>query len=226
MTKGSIVASLVAFNGTKIGRACKDGYGLLNAWMKSKGDKNDKKYLPFVDEYISELEKVACKIKGNKVIVESGSLKDDFSDTKDFPFEESFVADNNLYVKDLETLKIAFKKHNPTPIERMMGYRLIENGYNFTYQEKVEISGEAQGRKYFLCDFIIDDQMIVIETEGKVHATEDNWLMDMTRQNFLTSMGFYIFRFGWNDVMEVTDKYDIMDFIKELVDLNDIPNRK
>jgi very-short-patch-repair endonuclease len=202
----SIIASLISFNGTKKGQDCKTAEQLVSQWEETKVRKNDTKYLPYFDKYHAKM--LTCAMNLDRFL------------NFDNVFDDAPIGDNkfDFYVSDLKSIKIAFSKHKPTPIERMMGYRLLESGFNFTYQAKIDINGTANGRSYFVCDFVMMDNMIVIETEGKIHCNEENWKKDMSKQNFLTSMGYSLFRFGWDDVMEVRDDYDIVTFITDLID--------
>ena len=210
MGDSTIVASLVAFNGTKKAEQCKTPEELINLWKETKKKKKDTKYLPFFDEYHSKMLVVASKFDRFK------KTEVDFTD---FDLDPEIDNKFDFTVTNLNDLKTVFSQHQPTPIERMMAYRLVENELRFIYQNKVDILGTAEGRKYFVCDFVLTDYKIVIETEGKVHCSEDNWRKDMTRQNFLSSMGYYVFRFGWNDVMDEKPEWDIITFVKDLIDV-------
>ena len=127
-----------------------------------------------------------------------------------------------ILIKDLETYQEFFSAHKLNPLEQVMAIKLLTNGYEFYAQYKIDISEKwiIQGKKYFILDFLLPNNRIVIETDGKIHDNERNYKYDRNRTNALVSMGYRVFRFDWDDVMDKNEKFDIMDFIYEL-ELND-----
>lgn len=129
----------------------------------------------------------------------------------------SIAKDEDILVKDLETLEKTLLKHKLNPLEKMMAVNLLLDlpGYcgtvqEFICQKKIEIDGVCNGRKYFIVDFLIPEYQIVIETDGKIHEKPENIVRDRDRDNFLTGMGYIVFHFTWDEVMKNEEKYDVM----------------
>jgi very-short-patch-repair endonuclease len=117
-------------------------------------------------------------------------------------------------IKNLKDLKLAFKNHKPTPIERVMASCLLTEGYNFIYQFKLNLPDGLDERKYLIIDFVLFDINVAIEVDGKCHITEENWIKDRNKLNILSATGFSVLRFGWDDVMNAEGVLFFLNTIK------------
>lgn len=142
------------------------------------------------------------------------------------PKEKEELEKAPILVEDLKTLRLFLDEHKLNPMEKMMAVRLLINGYKFYCQYKIEAPDgwTIGGRKYFVADFYIPGINTVIETDGKIHETEVNKIKDRSKDNTLASMGYYVFRFVWDDVMETEadDRISVLDFIDALWELKSI----
>src|SRR3990172_4454828 len=102
-------------------------------------------------------------------------------------------------------------KQDSTLIQNL---NLLKHGYEFYVQYKIDCpeGWKLDGRTYFVVDFYIPDYELVIETDGKIHYTEENIIKDRNKDNTLISLGYRIFRFTWDDVMGSNEGFDIFAF--------------
>ena len=112
------------------------------------------------------------------------------------------------------------------PMERVMATNLLSNERQFYIQYRIDVPDEwiIMGKKYFIADFYIPEELLIIETEGKIHYRKENLRYDQARHNTLTALGFYVFHFDWSDVMENSGSLTTDDFIEELSMNNDYEN--
>jgi len=117
-------------------------------------------------------------------------------------------------IKDLDSLREFLIENKLNPLEKVMATELLINGYEFYPQYKIDVpeGWTINGKKYFVADFLIPERSIIIETEGKIHDNERNYQYDRNRFNTLSCLGYRIFRFNWDDVMN-KEGFDIMEFI-------------
>lgn len=125
----------------------------------------------------------------------------------------------NPIVENLDDLRefLAIKKLNP--LEKIMATELLLHNYSFIPQYKVNFpkGWVANNREYFIADFFLPDFDIIIETDGKIHLSEENIIKDRNKDNILVSLGYRVFRFDWDDVMKQIDEWDIFVLIEKLV---------
>lgn len=120
----------------------------------------------------------------------------------------------DFLVNNLKAFQDVFSKcYNP--LERMMATHLLTLNLPFVYQKRIDIDGIANGRKFFIVDFYVEDVDLIIETDGQGHYEKEQHERDRIKDMFLTSMGYHIFRFDWNDVMRGKEDWDILTFIKD-----------
>lgn len=125
---------------------------------------------------------------------------------------------NTTHIKSLEDLKEYLKTNKLNPMERVMATNLLLNSWTFYPQYKVNIphGWTVSGKKYFITDFYVPEINLIIETDGKLH--KEIWEQDLIRQNTLACMGYRIFRFTWDDVMENRgEEFSVFSFLNQLV---------
>jgi len=131
---------------------------------------------------------------------------------KDKPVEEK-----PIFVEDLSSLQDYIMTYKPNPLEKMMAVNLLLEGYNFYPQYRIDApeGWTINGRKYFLADFYIPALNAVIETDGKIH--EEMKAKDKGKDNTLTCLGYYVFRFNWDEVMDNSEDFNIVNFLDHLL---------
>jgi len=132
--------------------------------------------------------------------------------------EKKEFQEEDIQVHDFDSFKEYFKKEN-NPLERMMATELFVRGYCFLAQHKILLPEDwiVDGRKSFRADFYLIEGNIIIETEGKIHLKNDNIEKDRNRHNVLTSLGYNIFYFSWQDVIDRKENWDIFCLVDDLI---------
>lgn len=131
--------------------------------------------------------------------------------------DKEIIEPPEFVVEDLEDLKMFLEVENLNPLEKTMAVELLLHSYKFIPQYSIYLpeGWTIDGRKFFIADFYLPDFNIIIETEGKIHENTVN--EDRNRFNALTSLGYRIFRFSWDDVMKNNEKYDVFSFVEKLI---------
>jgi len=129
------------------------------------------------------------------------------------------IEEKNFVISNFEGLKSFLKKNGLNPMEQVMAVKLLTEGYNFYAQYKIELpeGWNIHGRTYFVADFLLPEFNIIIETEGKIHDQSDKYEYDRLRNNALVALGYRVFRFSWDEVMQKNPKFNIFYFIEELL---------
>ena len=127
-----------------------------------------------------------------------------------------------ILIETLEDFKLWLnnKSNKLNPMERVMATVLLLNDVHFYPQYRIDFpeGWSLGGSKYAVADFYIPSLSLIVETEGKIHLEEDVQRRDRNRFNFLTSMGYRILRFSWDEVMEAgtSEDFDVMVFISSI----------
>ena len=123
----------------------------------------------------------------------------------------------SILICNFEDFKKALneEKIELNPLEKVMAIELLLNDYNFYCQYKINLfsSCAADKRQYFIVDFFIPEMNLIIETDGKIHLSEENQIKDRNKNNCLTYMGYRIFHFSWDEIMKNIENYDIFRLI-------------
>lgn len=123
-------------------------------------------------------------------------------------------------VSDLEDLKFVLEENKLNPMEKVMAVELLAQGFEFYCQYRIDCpeGWKINGRQYFVVDFFIPKLNLVVETDGKIHMEEKNQVLDRYKDLTLTSMGYRIFRFSWDDVTGESGNISISDFLDKLIE--------
>ena len=142
--------------------------------------------------------------------------------------KETTTNQTKILINSFETFKewVAINKLNP--LEKQMAIELLLHNYSFYPQYKIDLPEGcvANGRKYFVVDFLIPLVNIIIETDGKIHLTEENQIKDRYKDNFLTAFGYRVFRFDWDEIMGKNENWDIFNLIDIIALKETIPTNK
>jgi very-short-patch-repair endonuclease len=127
------------------------------------------------------------------------------------------IEDGRFWVETLDDLSLYLSIKKLNPMERVMSVNLLMAGYRFSPQHKINLpeGWVINGRKYFLADFLLDDR-IIVETDGKIHEEKETKEKDRSRDNALTALGYHVFHFTWDEVMENLEGFSIFGFIDHL----------
>ncbi len=133
--------------------------------------------------------------------------------------KEELAINENILICDFEIFKRWITNKKLNPLEKTMGIELLTHNYSFFPQYKIDLSEGTvvNGRKYFIVDFYLPEWNIIIETDGKIHLTEENQIKDRNKDNILTAMGYRVFRFDWNEIMKNNEDWDIFIMISNLI---------
>lgn len=131
------------------------------------------------------------------------------------------IFNKDIFICDFEDLEKELKEKNLklNPLEKTMAIELLSHNYYFFCQFKINLpeGWRVDKRKYFVADFFIPEIDLIIETDGKIHLSEENQIKDIKRNNCLTMMGFRIFHFNWDEVVTKNNKnWDIFNLIDGL----------
>jgi|SRR3989304_530424 len=168
-------------------------------------------------DLIKEAKEKGLKVKENMSKTDIALLLVEY-DFKKLEVVEELGKQDSTLIQNLNHLKeeLEYKKLNV--MEKVMAMNLLIHGYEFYVQYKIDCpeGWKLDGRTYFVVDFYIPDYELVIETDGKIHYTEENIIKDRNKDNTLISLGYRIFRFTWDDVMGSNEGFDIFAFFEEL----------
>jgi len=121
------------------------------------------------------------------------------------------------YISTLEEFDKVQEQLNT--LEKLMALKLLQNEIKFIPQYTIKIPiyfpvNYVDIRKFFVADFLLENN-IIIETDGKLHMEEENYIRDRKKDNILTAMGYRVFRFSHKEVFDTDDT--IIYVIKNLI---------
>lgn len=122
-------------------------------------------------------------------------------------------------IEGLDDLKLFLSKNKLNPMEQVMAVKLLLAGESFYAQKKIILPEGwiISGRKYFLADFYLPEYNLIIETDGKIHDNAEKYDYDRNRNNALVALGYRVFRFDWDDVMQKNPNSNVWVFIETLL---------
>ena len=112
----------------------------------------------------------------------------------------SRLATESTKLKIQNGTHVGWQSRNITSYPEQFWMKVLDNN-NISYQHNFPVKKADNINNYFLDFYIeINDARIDLEIDGKQHGYEDRKESDKTRNEYLASQGYLIYRIKWNEI--------------------------
>lgn len=170
---------------------------------------------------VNKKEFLLVDAKDYEYFIKNKLVKVDYKSAKSKQYEDDHRLEYQCYKKPLNIKSIGdiiegFRNDNINrndKFENIMKEILSDIGVSFVYQKVFLVHD-----KYYIADFFIPDNSIIIEVDGEVHDTIEGLKNDRERDKAFARRGILTVRFA---SYELYDKDYVKDYLKKLLLCND-----